>query len=533
MSFFSNLSVLFGTGEAKGQTPPSQGSKPKQEKPLAKKPVVLSPKAPVKPAAPVKQPTDQKVPAQSLAAQKDLEAKAKEIIIEAKDQALALRAQAEQEARGLKKAAEDKLRALEEQMRRLEQQHEQLLRQERQLKEQEAQSIARTKELDEIRQQLEATRERVAGLSADEAKQQLFDLLKKKYAKELSLLMKQKEQETRQELQSQLQSHLIEALRHGALDFIPEYTVSSVPLASEEDKGRIIGKAGRNIHVFEQETGVDVDLDSAPKEVRLSCFDPVRREVARITMERLLKDGRVQPSRIEEMVQKVRKELDKLLLDEGRAMCHQVGVYNFPADLMRLLGKTKYRVLNGQNLRSHTLEQTKIGVKLAHELNADTSVVKLACLLREIGRVVEEFEGSTLDLSIKVAQQYRLPDAVIRCLQEQQESKSFTTLEAVVCHVATRVSAARPGAQYQKYEEHVRRLQQFEELAQGYPAVQRAYAMQAGRELLVILIPEKTQDDEVRVLSLDIRDRIKKELSYPGPVNVTVIREARAKEFVK
>ncbi|MCA9369055.1 HDIG domain-containing protein, partial [Candidatus Woesebacteria bacterium] len=298
-------------------------------------------------------------------------------------------------------------------------------------------------------------------------------------------------------------------------------------------KGKIIGKAGRNINAFEHRTGVDLDLDMSPTEVRLSCFDPVRREIARRSLEKLIKDGRIQPTRIEEVVGKVEKEVDKILLEAGKKLCHDVGVYNLPVDLMRMLGKFKYRFSYGQNLISHTLEETKIGIKIAHELGVDVNTVKMGCLLHDIGKVSEEVEGSHVELGIKIAKRFNLPQPVIDCIAQHHEDEPFTGPEQMVVYIADAISGARPGARYENYDEYVKRLQQLEEIAMQYPAVKQAYAIQAGREVRVLLEPEKSKDNDVTVLSTKIRDEIKEKVTYPGTVTVTVIRELRGQEVAK
>jgi len=343
----------------------------------------------------------------------------------------------------------------------------------------------------------------------------------------MATFIRQKEEETKNEAQERVKEILIDAMKHGATDYVAEYTVSIIQLASEEDKSRIIGKAGRNIRTFERVTGVDVDLDVSPTEVRLSCFDPVRREIARISLERLVKDGRIQPARIEEIVKKVATELDRIMFEEGKKLCHEVGVYNLPSELMQLLGRFKYRFSYGQNLIAHTLEETQIGIKLAHELGIDVNTVKLGCLLHDIGKVSPETEGSHIELGVKIAKKYGLPKAVVDCIAQHHEDEPFTSPESMLVYISDAISGARPGARYENYEEYVKRLEKLETIATEYTEVDHAFAIQAGREIRVILIPEKSKDDDVQVLAMKIRDRVKNEMTYPGTVTVTVIRETR------
>lgn len=346
----------------------------------------------------------------------------------------------------------------------------------------------------------------------------------------MAQLIRQREEEAKNEADERVKDILVDAMKHGATDYVPEYTVSTVTLPSEEAKGKIIGKSGRNIHTFERYTGVDVDLDTSPTEVRLSCFDPVRREIAKIALERLVKDGRIQPTRIEEVVDKVRSELDKVMFEAGKKLCHDVGVYNLPTDLMRMLGKFKYRFSYGQNLIVHTLEETRLGIKLAHELKVDVNVVKLGCLLHDIGKVSEEADGSHVELGVKIAQKFGLPKPVIDCIAQHHEDEPFSGPEQMLVYIADAISGARPGARYENYDEYVQRLQKLEAIATAYPVVKQAYAIQAGREVRVILEPEKSKDDDVQVLAMKIRDEIKNTLTYPGTVTVTVLREVRTQQ---
>lgn len=520
MSFFNNLSSLFKTDKHGVKVP-----KPPQHPPkIAKKPVAPpQPKPLVHPPAPV-------VDDQSF---REAQAKAREIIVEAKGQALQIRSQAEKESRELSRQLEQQQRSLDAKLDRIDQRLSQM-------DEKEVLLDGEKQKVEEVKAQLEATRqkvmeklEKVSGMTKDEAKSLLFDGLEKKLSQEMAQFIRQKEEEAKAEAEDKVKEILVDAMKHGATDYVSEYTVSIVQLPSEDTKGKIIGKAGRNINSFEKETGVDVDLDMSPTEVRLSCFDPVRREIARISLERLVKDGRIQPSRIEEVVAKVRSELEKVMFEAGKQLCHEVGIYNLPIDLMKMLGKFKYRFSYGQNLIAHTLEETRIGIKLASELGVDVYTVKLGCLLHDIGKVSDEEEGSHVELGIKIAKKYNMPQGVIDAIAQHHEDEPFSGPEQMVVYIADAISGARPGARYENYDEYVKRLEQLESIAMAYPGVQHAYAIQAGREIRVLLEPEKTKDDDVTVLSTKIRDEIKEKVTYPGTVTVTVSRETRAAQVAK
>jgi ribonuclease Y len=248
-------------------------------------------------------------------------------------------------------------------------------------------------------------------------------------------------------------------------------------------------------------------------------------------LERLVKDGRIQPSRIEEVVEKVRTEVDKIMFEAGKQLCHEVGVYNLPPELMKMLGNFKFRFSYGQNLIAHTMEETKIGIKLAHELGANVNTVRLGCLLHDIGKIVEDEEGSHVELGVKVARKFGLPQEVIDCIEQHHEDKPFTGPEQMIVYIADAISGARPGARYENYEEYVQRLEKLEEIAMSYEGVREAYAIQAGREIRVLLEPERTKDDDVAVLAMEIKDRVKNEMTYPGTVTVNVSRETKAKQI--
>jgi ribonuclease Y len=537
MSFFGNLSSLFN---AKGQpvAGPQAGAKDKKF-PQAQPKVDLKAKHPVSPvrtdhkgpviaAQPSPQPQQPHTPSKNEESFiREAQARAKEIIVEAKDEALAIRSKAEQDARELRRSLEEQQRSIDIKIDRIETRLSQMDDKDKQLEKMRDDLIKSREGIEKTKQQVIDQLESISGMTRDEAKSSLFDNLEKKLTKEMATLIRQKEEEAKSESDEKVREILIDAMKHGATDYVVEYTVSTVQLASEEDKGRIIGKAGRNIHTFERVTGVDVDLDVSPTEVRLSCFDPVRREIARISLERLVKDGRIQPSRIEEIVKKVAGELDKIMFEEGKKLCHAVGIYNMPSELIQMLGRFKYRFSYGQNLIAHTLEETRIGIKIAHELGADANIVKLGCLLHDIGKVSTEEEGSHVELGVKIAKKYGMPQAVVDCIAQHHEDEPFSSVESMIVYTADAISGARPGARYENYDEYVKRLQKLEEIAASYPEVDHAYAIQAGREVRVILVPDKSKDDDVQVLALKIRDRVKNEMTYPGTVTITVVRETR------
>ena len=522
MSLFSNLSTLFNPEPAKKGT---QQKQQQQAKPGKKR----SPRRKQRKALPV-------VPVVPLA-QHDLvreaQSKAREILVEAKAEALSIRSKAEREAQEDLRKVEAQQHSLDSKLSRVEEKLTQLEQKDHNLSEERKKLFDRQQEIETLKKQVLSELEEVSGLTTEEGKSILFSRLEETLSRQMSVFIREKEEQARAEADEKVKEILVDAMKHGATDDVPEYTVSVVQLPNEEAKGKIIGKAGRNINAFERRTGVDLDLDMSPTEVRLSCFYPVRREIARLSLEKLVKDGRIQPTRIEEVVDKVEKDIEKILLEAGKKLCQDIGVYNLPVELMRLIGKFKYRFSYGQNLIAHTLEETKIGIKLAHELGVDVNTVKMGCLLHDIGKVSDEVEGSHVELGIKIARRFNLPQPVIDCIAQHHEDEPFSGPEQMVVYIADAISGARPGARYENYEEYVKRLQQLEEIAMQYPEVRQAYAIQAGREIRVLLEPEKSKDNDVTVLSTKIRDEIKEKVTYPGTVTVTVIRELRGQKIAK
>lgn len=536
MSFFNNLSTLFNGDQEESVTSKVPAKSSSTSAPAPAVTTGTSPKRKRRrprrnrKARRPQHSTQQIVSLESQKAILDAQAKAREIVIEAKSEALAIRSKAERDAKEQLTQLERQQLSLDQKIDKIDERLTVLDKKEVQLEEEQRSLESEKDKIKQLKISLEEKLESVAGLTRDEAKQELFDALNRKLAQEMAQFIRQKEEEAEAEAQEKTKEILMDVMVHGATDYVPEYTVSVVQLPSEDSKGKIIGKSGRNINAFEHRTGVDVDLDASPTEVRLSCFDPVRREIARISLERLIKDGRIQPSRIEEVVAKVEKEIDKITLEEGKKLCHAVKVFNLPPDLMRMLGRFKYRFSYGQNLIAHTLEETKMGIKLAHELKLDVNTVKLGCLLHDIGKVSQEEEGSHVELGVKIAKRFNMPQGVIDCIAQHHEDEPFTGAEQMAVYIVDAMSGARPGARYENYEEYVQRLTQLEDIAMAYEQVKQAYAIQAGREVRVLLDPEKSKDNDVKVLSLKIRDEIKEKVTYPGTVTVTVMRETRGQQ---
>ncbi|HWY79672.1 MAG TPA: ribonuclease Y [Candidatus Sulfotelmatobacter sp.] len=381
-------------------------------------------------------------------------------------------------------------------------------------------------EIENKRQEYIKKLEGISHFTTEEAKTQLLSETEKDAAAMMAKIIREKEDEAKATAAVKAQEIVLDSLKHGALQFIPEYTVSVVKVADEEMKGRIIGKEGRNIRAFEQATGVDVDLDE-PGIIRLSSFDQIRREIARRSLEKLLKDTRVQPFRIEEIIKQTREEVERIMFQEGEKLANEVNVYSIPADLYPLLGRMKFRTSYGQNLLVHTLEETKIGVHIAHEIGANVDIVRIGCLFHDIGKILEG-DGSHVKLGVELLKRYNFPEPIVNAVWEHHEDKPFSSVESIIVHIADAISAARPGARYEDLEKYGQRLTEMEQIAKNYEGVEDAYAFEAGRELRVIIKPGKLDDAQTVLLSRKIQEEVSKSLAVPGEVKVTAIREFRA-----
>ncbi len=384
---------------------------------------------------------------------------------------------------------------------------------------------------EKTRKELIEKLEKVSSLPVDQAKKLLLENVEKELASEISKKIKESENQIKLQADEKAKEILIEAMLHGFADYVSEYTTSTVTLPDDEMKGRIIGKEGRNVRAFEQSTGVDVLMDETPGVLILSCFDPVRREIARLTLEKLMQDGRIQPQRIEELTEQTEKEVERLMIQAGEELCHKMGVYNMPAELVKMLGRFKYRFSYGQNMIHHTMEETQIGMELAKQLGANVNVVRMACLLHDIGKVATEDEGTHIEKGVQLLKQYGIPQAVIDCVAEHHEDQPFSSIESVVLYIADAISGSRPGARHENVQDYIKRLQDIERIATSYEGVDKAFAVSAGREVRIIVFPDRISDDELPKLTHDIAQQISKEVMVPGQVKITAIREVRATEY--
>ncbi len=458
---------------------------------------------------------------------------AKEIILKANEEALHIKQEAEREARKATFETVDLEKRLARREQQIEDKEAQVNREKGHL-EGEKQSIELLKkDLEEKREGILHKLEKVSTMTKDQAKNLLLQGWEDKLKGEIAKRIKQSEEDIKTTVDEKAKEALADAMRYGATDYVAEYTLSVVNLPSEEYKGRIIGKDGRNIRSFELATGVDVDLEEEGA-IRLSSFDAVRREVARLSLERLIKDGRIQPQRIEEIVKKTREEIDKIIFKAGEELAHKVGVFNLPQELTQMLGRFKYRYSYGQNMILHTLEETRIGIALAHELKADVNVVKLGCLMHDIGKIVTDKEGSHVELGVELLKKHRFPQKIIDTVAQHHEDTPFTSVEAVIVYIADAVSGGRPGARHEDLQEYLKRIKTIEEIAKTRKGVREAYALQAGRELRVVVQPSEVSDDDALVLAEKIKEDLEKKFEvFPGQIKITVLRETRAEVTTK
>lgn len=389
-----------------------------------------------------------------------------------------------------------------------------------------------TEKLEQLQSDLVKKLESVASLTGEQAKKLLLEEIETNLKSEIAKKIKEAENEIQAASEQRSREILVESMRHGLADFVAEYTVSIIRLPNDETKGRIIGKEGRNIKAFEQETGVEIEMDEG-LDLRLSSFDPIRREIARLSLEKLIRDARIQPTRIEEVVSQTKAQMDQILVEEGKKISQACGVFNLHVDLIKIIGRYKFRSSYGQNLALHTIEETKIGVQIAHELKADVNVVRLGCLLHDIGKVVTEEEGTHVSLGVDLLHKYSLPEPVVNCVAEHHEDKPFSSVESTIVWIADAISGSRPGARYEAFEEYAQRMGKVEELVKSFTGVSEAYAFQAGRDVRVIVKPEEVTEADTVLLARKIAGKIESEVRYAGQVKVTVIRETRTVETTK
>ncbi len=462
------------------------------------------------------------------------ESRKKEMLLEAKDEIHRSRTEYEKEVKERRAELSKQERRLQQKEESLDKKAENFERKEEELSKKML-AVAETQaEAETIRKQQIAVLESISGLSQEQAKQFLLKNVEEEVRHETAMKIKEIEQQMKDEADEKAREILSIAIQRCAADHAAEATVSVVPLPNDEMKGRIIGREGRNIRTLETITGVDLIIDDTPEAITVSSFDPVRREIARLALEKLIADGRIHPTRIEDMVEKARKDVDRTIREEGERACYETGVHNLNPELIKILGRQKYRTSYGQNVLNHSMEVAQIAGLMAAELGVDVALAKRAGLLHDLGKSIDhEVEGSHVQLGADIARKYKENPVVVNAIEAHHGDVEPKTVIAVLVQAADAVSAARPGARRENVENYIRRLQKLEELTGSYPGVEKAFAIQAGREVRIMVKPEQVTEDNMILLAREVAKKIESELEYPGQIKVNVIRETKAVEYAK
>ena len=462
------------------------------------------------------------------------ESRKKEMLLEARDEIHKSRTDLEKEVKDRRAELTKQERRLEQKEATLDKKTEAFERKEEELSRRLADAAKTQEAAEEAHRQQLTTLEKISGLTQEEAKQFLLRSVEEDVRHDSAMKIKEIEQQFKDEAEEKAREIIAIAIQRCAADHAAETTVSVVPLPNDEMKGRIIGREGRNIRTLETVTGVDLIIDDTPEAITVSSFDPVRREIARLALEKLIADGRIHPTRIEDMVEKARKEVDRTIREEGERACYETGVHNLNPELVKILGRQKYRTSYGQNVLNHSIEVAHIAGLMASELGVDVALAKRAGLLHDLGKSIDhEVEGSHVQLGADLARKFKENPVVVNAIEAHHGDVEPKTVIAVLVQAADAVSAARPGARRENVENYIRRLEKLEELTGSYPGVDKAYAIQAGREVRIMVKPEVVTEDNMILLARDIAKKIESELEYPGQIKVNVIRETKAVEFAK
>ncbi len=469
-----------------------------------------------------------------LEAQKENEAKKKEVLLEAKDEIYKLRVDFEKESKERRNELQRAERRLTQKEENLDRKLESYEKKEEIIAQKELELDKKQNQAEEFYQKQLVELERISSLTCEEAKKELLKFAEEEIRHEKAIMIKELEQEAKEEADKKAREIISMAIQRCAADHVAEITVSVVNLPNDDMKGRIIGREGRNIRALETLTGVDLIIDDTPEAVILSGFDPVRREIARTALEKLIVDGRIHPARIEEMVEKAQKEVEQKMKDAGEQATFTTGVHGLHPELIKLLGRLKYRTSYGQNVLNHSIEVSHLAGLMAAELGVDVMLAKRAGLLHDIGKAIDhEVEGTHIEIGGEIAKKYRESREVINAIMAHHGDVEATSVEAVLVAAADAVSAARPGARRETLESYLKRLTRLEEIAESFEGIEKSFAIQAGREVRIMVKPDKVDDVMSVSLARDIVKKIEQELEYPGQIRVTVIRETRAVDYAK
>jgi ribonucrease Y len=462
------------------------------------------------------------------------EQESNKIVLAARDEALKVRNDAEQDLERRREGLRREEERLQQRREKVDQRQERLEQREQNLNKRQSALDRRHNEVERLRQEQVAALERIAELSRQEAKQELLATVEEESRQDMARVIRQVEAEAKEEADDRARKIITYAIQRMSSEQVAEMTVSTVPLTSDDMKGRIIGRGGRNIRAFEQAAGVDVVVDDTPEAVIISCFDPVRRAIASRAMERLIVDGRIHPARIEKVVGDSQKEIERIIREEGERAAYDAGVPGLHPELIKLLGRLKFRTSYGQNQHAHAIETAKLAGLLAEELGADADMARMGGLLHDIGKAVDfEVEGTHANIGADICRRYGIPENVIRCVEAHHHEAEQDSIEAVIVEAADAISGARPGARRESLDLYLKRIHALEEIANSFSGVAESYAIQAGREVRIIVKPDEVDDLATIQLSRDIASKLEESMEYPGQIKVTVIREIRAEGIAK